>query len=237
MKPEESSTISFDEFAEDYDAALEKGISVSGEDKNFFAKARVDWLASCLANQGIFPKEILDFGCGTGSAIPHMLQAFENSYISGVEVSAKSIEVARSCHVSERVNFFLMEDFQMTNRYDLVFCNGVFHHIPIPERQIALKKILNCLRAGGIFAFWENNPWNPGTRVVMSRIPFDRDAQTLSPISARRMIQSNGFQLLQMDFRFYFPRSLSFLRFTEKILTKIPLGAQYQILAMKPKEF
>lgn len=45
--------------------------------------------------------------------------------------------------------------------------------------------VRRSLRPGGVFAFWEINPWNPGTRHVMSRIPFDRDAIMLTPPEAR----------------------------------------------------
>jgi hypothetical protein len=51
------------------------------------------------------------------------------------------------------------------------------------------------LRPGGLFAPWENNPWNPNTRYVMSRIPFDRDATTLSPPKAVGLLRQNGFQV------------------------------------------
>lgn len=230
------SPMSFDDFAADYDAALEKGISVSGEDKDFFAKARVDWLASCLAKRNFVPRKILDFGCGTGSAIPYFVHAFPEAKVTGAEISSKSIEVAKAKHTAVNVDFLLIEELRAANHYDLVFCNGVFHHIPIPDRDTALKKINGCLRGCGLFAFWENNPWNPGTRIVMSRIPFDRDAQTLSPPTAKKMIQKMGFRILQADFRFYFPRPLAILRFTEILLTKVPLGAQYLILAEKSED-
>src|SRR6059036_11455 len=46
-------------------------------------------------------------------------------------------------------------------------------------------------------SFWENNPWNPGTRLVMSRIPFDRDAVPLSPPEVRRLVLTAGFRLEQ----------------------------------------
>ena len=79
-------------------------------------------------------------------------------------------------------------------------------------------------------AFWENNPWNPGTRYVMSRIPFDRDAITLTPPEARRMLQAGGFDILRTDFLFIFPRVFSWFRGVEPFLVQLPLGAQYQVL-------
>jgi hypothetical protein len=89
------------------------------------------------------------------------------------------------------------------------------------------------LRPGAIFAFWENNPWNPGTRYVMRRVPFDRDAVTLSPPEARRWLRSAGFEILRTDFLFIFPRPLRWLRRLEPILSRAPLGGQYQVLCRK----
>ncbi len=117
---------------------------------------------------------------------------------------------------------------------DMAFCNGVFHHIPLAERADAVASVFQALRPGGLFAFWENNPWNPGTRYVMSRIPFDRNAITLPPPEARRLLRSGGFHVLRSDFLFYFPRALAALRIMEPVLRKLPLGAQYLVLCRKP---
>jgi SAM-dependent methyltransferase len=223
----------FDAFAKDYDAALEKGISISGEDKNYFAKVRVNYLARRLQKYGVSTQKILDFGCGTGSAIPYLLQTFPKAFIVGVEVSSKSIEIAQGLHKSDRVKFALIDEHWADGSFDLVFCNGVFHHIPSHLRQESLQNILAALKPGGFFSFWENNPWNLGTRIVMSRIPFDRDADTISPFAARNLLKKYGFNILESASTFYFPRILSILRPLEVFLAQLPLGAQYMILAQK----
>ena len=43
-----TNTPEFDKYAEDYDAVLSQGLSVSGEDKTYFALKRIAWLADCL---------------------------------------------------------------------------------------------------------------------------------------------------------------------------------------------
>jgi hypothetical protein len=106
--------------------------------------------------------------------------------------------------------------------------------VPPDERQEQLKYIFGSLRKGGLFAFWENNPWNLGTRIVMSRIPFDRDAKTITAGAARRMLKRTGFQVLRTDFLFIFPHFLRWLRPLEALATRFPFGAQYQILCRKP---
>jgi SAM-dependent methyltransferase len=127
-------------------------------------------------------------------------------------------------------------EYQPRAAVDLAFCNGVFHHIPPKDRAEAVRYVSGCLRPGGLFSFWENNPWNPGTRYVMSRIPFDRDAMTLTPPEARRLLREGGFEIIRTHFLFIFPRFLRCCRFIEPLVAGCPFGAQFQVLARKPSE-
>jgi SAM-dependent methyltransferase len=227
----------FDEYADPdaYDAALEQGIAISGEDKSYFARGRVAWLAEILRSKNLRPLHILDYGCGTGTATPFLLDLIGPAQLIGVDLSARSIETARRLHVSDRVRFFTLDEYQPSGEIDLAFCNGVFHHIPLDARSAAVDYLARALRPGGLFSFWENNPWNPGTRLVMKRIPFDRDAITLSPPQARRLVASGGLEVLQTDFLFFFPRALAPFRKLEPRLARLPVGAQYQVLCQKPE--
>ena len=233
-EPSSTNQPAFDQFAGDYDTALAQGLSVTGEDKMYFAKGRVDWTRRILTKLNEHPQTILDFGCGTGTSIPLFLDWPEVKQIIGTDVSPKSLDVAIATHASPRTQFHLMKDYEPNGNIDLIFCNGVFHHIPPIERPDALNFISRCLKPNGLFALWENNPWNPGTRYVMSKIPFDRDAITLSPLYARRLLRQNNFHLLRTDFRFYFPRMLKWLRPLEILGLKIPIASQYLVLARHP---
>jgi SAM-dependent methyltransferase len=220
----------FDEYAGDYESALQQGLSVSGESKDYFAEQRVVWLKQCLKQLEISLETILDFGCGTGSSTPFLLDTLGVKQVLGVDVSAESLVVARQEYDPKRSHFVTLNDYQPSGEIDMAFCNGVFHHIPLAERDGAVQYVHKSLKPGGLFAFWENNPWNPGTRYVMSKIPFDRDAITLTPPEAQGLLTKNGFQIVSTDFLFYFPRSLSFLRGIEPSLSRLPLGAQYLVL-------
>ena len=44
---------------------------------------------------------------------------------------------------------------------------------------------------------------------MMNRIPFDRDAITLSPPEARQLLVVGGFEILRIDYLFIFPNSES----------------------------
>jgi SAM-dependent methyltransferase len=223
----------FDEYADAYEAALESGISVSGESKEYFAEGRIRWLSRCLKRLGLRADSVLDYGCGTGGATPLFFDVLGARSFLGLDVSQRSIAVARTAHGSARAAFALAQDSFPKGEFDLVFCNGVFHHIPPNERDGVVRRIVEALRPGGVFALWENNPLNPGTRIVMSRIPFDRDAILVWPHQARRLVRAAGLRVLRSDYLFIFPRLLKGLRFVEPALSRLPLGAQYQVLGRK----
>jgi SAM-dependent methyltransferase len=224
----------FDEFADSYDESLQQGLSVSGENKDYFAEQRIRWLAGRLNELTFTPRRILDFGCGTGSATPFFRSVFPAAAIVGADVSSRSIDTARKKFGSCGAEFHVLSGFQPRQPFDLAFCNGVFHHIPPADRPAAVDEVVRALAPGGWFAFWENNPWNPGTRIVMRRIPFDREAITLSPPEARHLLRHAGLRVQRTDSCFYFPRALRALRGLEPALAGVPLGAQYMVLAQRP---
>lgn len=223
----------FDEYASHYDAALARGLSISGEDKQYFAQGRLEWLASVLRRLGESPKRTMDFGCGTGSATPLFFQSLGAGSLLGVDSSKELISLAAVNHASDRAKFLPFTQYEPCGEMDLVYCNGVFHHVPPASRLEALDYVFRSLKREGLFSFWENNPWNPGTRYVMRRIPFDRDAVTLTLREARRLLRRAGFQILRTDCLFIFPRSLRWFRGIEPWLVSLPLGAQYQILCRR----
>jgi len=234
QKKKEPGTMEFDRYAMSYDEDLERALSVSGEDKNYFCDGRMKCLGKWLLKKGITAKSVLDYGCGTGSATPYVFQHLGAERLVGSDVSAASIEVARAAHSGEKAVFRLTGEGG-EREFDVAFCNGVFHHIVPSMRAAALNEIRASLRPGGVFAMFENNPWNPGTRYVMSRCAFDCDAMPLSPPEARRIMRDAGFEVVASPrYLFVFPRVLRIFRFLESALSPLPLGAQYVVMGVKP---
>jgi SAM-dependent methyltransferase len=223
----------FDEYAEAYEQALDNAIAVSGEGREYFAEGRVAWLAHCLRDAKETPRTVLDFGCGDGATTPVLLAALQAESAIGIDVSAKSLDIARKQYATSQIRYEFIGEFQPSGRIDLAYCNGVFHHIPPAQRTEALSLINRALRTGGLFGFWENSPWSPATRYVMSRCAFDRDAIMLAPPEARSLLRDGGFEILRTDFRFIFPRALRALRKIEDLVYRVPFGTQYQILCRK----
>jgi len=224
----------FDAYAANYDAELNKGLRLSGESKVYFAEGRMARLRTRLENLPTHPKAALDFGCGTGSATPCFFNILGVESLRGLDPSESSLAEARREWKNYNVTFAISAS-GWEESCDLAFCNGIFHHIPVEDRPAAYATVRATLKPEGYFAFWENNPWNPLTRLAMRLVPFDADAILVWPHEARRTLRENGFEVLKTDYAFFFPKFLSALRFLEPGLRWLPLGGQYFILCRKTK--
>ncbi len=224
----------FDKHADTYDTDLNQALSASGESKEYFAQKRIEWLDRCLHRLQEPPRSALDYGCGIGDTSILLAQIFKLNSVVGLDVSERWLELAHARHDSGACRFSRLQNHSPAADIDLAYCNGTFHHIPLAERGDTVAYIRDCLRPGGLFALWENNPWNPGTRYVMAQCAFDHDAVTLTPPEAVHMLRAGGFEILYLSYLFFFPRALKFLRFLEPSFSKIPLGAQYQVMCRKP---
>ncbi|MES2697083.1 MAG: class I SAM-dependent methyltransferase [Verrucomicrobiota bacterium] len=226
---------SFDAYAGDYEAALDRGLSLTGESRDFYAQRRVEIVRETCQRIGLHIRAVCDYGCGTGDTLPLLHNVLGAARLIGLDPSTASLDEARRRHAGLAVEWATPEAFAATpGSVDLAYCNGVFHHIPPAERLAAARQIFDLLRPGGCWFFWENNPLNPGTRWVMSRIPFDRDAITLTPGEARRLGVDAGGMRIETSYHFYFPNALRALRGTERWLRRIPFGGQYLVVLQKP---
>lgn len=227
----------FDAYARSYLQDLNRGLSLSGESKDYFTSGRLQCLRKRLAVAGAAaPARIVDFGCGIGDTASAIASTFPHASVVGLDISTECLAVARKNFAGERVSFRLADEYDLTcdGQFDLLHCNGVLHHVPLDRRDAVARQMISLVKPGGFVCVWENNPYNPATRWVMSRIPFDRDAVMLRPSTTRALLARNGADCVSTAYLFYFPRWLSRLRRLEGMLEAVPLGAQYGVLARVP---
>ena len=223
----------FDHYATEYDAHLDKGIGLSGENREFFARGRLEIVKKLFRLHAFHPRRAIDFGCGTGMNLGMMAAMWSGLELTGLDSSEHSLSIARQRVPAFADSFCTPENYRETPRapVDWVFCNGVFHHIPPDVRPSALASIISLLRPGGALTLFDNNPFNPGTHLVMRRIPFDRDAKMINPYTLASDLRKIGFSDVSCRFLFVFPRFLRALRPLEQHLDRVPLGAQYAVFA------
>jgi SAM-dependent methyltransferase len=228
-----SETHLFDAYSESYDQALDQALTVTGLAKDHFCKQRLDWLAQCIEKLAEEPRRGLDYGCGNGSSTPLLASTLKLDEAVGVDVAPKIVATARQQYGAKNIQFGVIGEQSIAGEFDIAYCNGVFHHIDVVSRPVAIDYIYRNLRPGGIFALWENNAWSPAARYVMSRCAFDEDAHMLAPPEATRLLRKGGFEIVSTDFFFIFPAFLKALQPLERFARRLPLGAQYQVLARK----
>jgi SAM-dependent methyltransferase len=224
----------FDALVGSYDEEIRRRAALSGETPDFYAAERVKFLGACLQELGRPSRTVLDFGCGMGATVPHLARTLAAETVVGVDESGESVKRAAQNH-GDTGRFLPLDELPARAAFDVVYCSGVFHHIQPPRRGHSLAYVRARLRPGGLFALWENNPWNPIVSVLMSRSFVDRNAVRVTVSEAKRMVREAGFEVLRSDFLFYFPRLLAPLRALEHPLRKVPLGAQYQVLCRNPR--
>lgn len=231
MKPADENKCEFDKSARDYEALFNPWLKIAGASREYFARSRVNWLSYLLHEQEIAPKRVMDFGCGTGMSLSLLAEILEAEQVIGLDTSEESLAVARES-VGSLMQLATPTKYLPQQDLDLVFCNGVFHHIPVAERAAVVDYVYRCLRPGGMFALWENNPWNPIHAFVMRHSEIDKNAIPLPPPESRRLV---GLELsvIRTDYLFFSPGYFRWLHPLEKWLSKVPLGAQYQVLARK----
>jgi SAM-dependent methyltransferase len=222
----------FDEFAATYESTMERACAIAGESNDFYAFGRLQWCRRRLRSY-LPVHAVLDFGCGIGGSFKYFFDTLGCSTVIGLDPSTESLRIAKEKHPGLELQLSTPKEFVPTGSIPLAFCNGVFHHIPPPARHSSLRLIRRALSKDGIFAFWENNPWNPIVTYAMSLNRFDRNAETLSPWHSARLLKEAGFHIISIDYCFFFPHFAWRLRCLEPALRWLPVGAQYLVLARK----
>ncbi len=226
----------FDTRAPDYQSQLAEGLRLSGESKEFFARSRLRHLRAYWDLRGRpEPESVIDYGCGVGDVTRLLAEVFPRARVLGVDPSKTFVEEARRAHGSSRIDFAPLQGFEPLAALaaDLVHLNGVVHHVPRRDRGAFFTALAACVRPGGLVALFDNNPWNPGTHLVMRRIPFDRGVHPVRAGDVARRLEVAGLSVLELRYLFYFPASLRALRPAERWLERAPFGAQYGLYAEK----
>lgn len=213
----------FDQYAGDYDRLLEEALPSTASDE-YFAAYKVDLLVQRAKHRSI--AAVLDFGCGTGRSVPYLEKAFPDATIYGFDPSEECLKLAKS-----RSKALFESEIKLLPKghFDIVLAANVFHHISTDERPAVLRTCASLLSDEGRIALFEHNPFNPLTRWVFERCAFDRGAQMLPMSEAKGLARDAGLTVTFGAYTLFVPPFLRRLRFVERALGRLPLGAQYYV--------
>jgi ubiquinone/menaquinone biosynthesis C-methylase UbiE len=227
----------FDQYVRDYKEIIDRGAALTGESFEYFIELRVDLLAREIEAAGAAsPLRILDFGCGIGATEKVLRERFPGARIEGVDSSAESLRAAEAIGLRD-VKFHFAEGESLPfpdASFDLIYSNGTFHHIDHGKHGAVLSELQRVLRSGGHLFVFENNPLNPLMVRGMRQNPFDAGTKMLFPWYLRKVVRRAALRARAPRYYVFYPKQLKRLRWSEKYLRAVPIGAQYYVWGTKP---
>jgi SAM-dependent methyltransferase len=228
----------FDKFAAEYRELHAANIALSGERPEYFAEYKIVDVAAELARvrgNRAEPPAVLDFGAGVGYSVPFFLEHMPGARITCLDVSQKSLDIGAAKHAAS-AEFRRFDGAHIPyadGTFDVALASCVFHHIPHAEHVALLSEIRRVLADDGLLVVFEHNPLNPLTRHAVNTCIFDEHAELMLAPTLRRRVRAAGFAAPRVRYRIFVPGWLRSLRWLEKWLTWLPLGAQYYVVASK----
>lgn len=124
------------------------------------------WILEKLAKYKKTNAQILDVGCG-GGFLSNAL-AREGYKITGVDLSAESIEVAKRYDTTMTVQYIVADAYRLPFKdqsFDVITAMDFLEHIEEPAR--AIHEFSRVLRSGGVFIFHTfNRNWLAGLVII-----------------------------------------------------------------------
>ncbi len=219
----------FDKFADDYSAAHERNLRVTGEKPEVFARAKAAALREAVKAFGLAePGTLLDFGSGVGVSLPHLKSEFPDTALTAFDVSARSLDMSRLRNgaIAEFVAGNSLAALE-GRKFDAIFTACVFHHIPPELHGQIFAQLRGLLSQGGLMIVFEHNPLNPVTRHIVRTCPFDENAVLIGAGTLAQRQRDAGFEDVRVRYTGFFPGFLRALRPLERGLSGLPIGAQY----------
>ncbi len=109
-------------------------------------------LAKILKRYGIKrSSSILEVGCGIGVFTKLVAKISKSASLTGVDISARNIELAKKNLPEKRFTFFqndFSENININKKFDFIILADVIEHIPIEKYERLFSNIRNCCVQG-----------------------------------------------------------------------------------------
>ncbi len=230
----DSKQVSFDDYVETYKSKIDDSIGFIGQEVDFFIEIKAELLLR-LAQKSfgqLVNIKALDIGCGVGLVDKFLKVRIKN--LCGVDIEEGVVEKAKLNN--PEVNYMIYDGARLPfedNTFDLCFAINVMHHVPPAMWENFAIEMQRVLKAGGIAAVFEHNPFNPLTRKVVRDCEFDRDAVLLNHGKIKSLFKTANLKVFDDAYIVFFPFQAKLFRSIESALGWLPLGAQHYVTGRK----
>ena len=129
-----------------FDAEL-VGLLAGVEEQSFWFRSRNELIVSTFKRYFPDAQNFLEIGCGTGFVLQGMREALPDVELSGAELSAEGLEVARRRLPGVRLLELDVLAMPFEQAFDVVGAFDVLEHVDADE--LALRGILRAVKQGG----------------------------------------------------------------------------------------
>jgi SAM-dependent methyltransferase len=222
----------YNEFRDRYVDDLDAAVRFSGKDHTFFTRRKADELLE-LAERYVAPARTLnalDVGCGLGLTDAFLAGRFAS--LTGVDVAAGVLERAAARNPDAHYELYDGERLPWRDEtFDVTFCAGVVQVLPRNRRSGLLSELRRVTSGRGIVVVFEHNPYNPLTRLAVRRFSLGHDAQMLPARQLVHLAERAGLAVLERGYILLVPSDSRLARGVERRVERLPLGAQYVVVA------
>jgi SAM-dependent methyltransferase len=227
-------TAEFDSHADSYREAVEESIGFSGIELDFFARRKADLLLDVVARRVGDPAglTLLDVGCGIGVTDRFLVDRVGR--MLGVDMSHEAVARAREANPGVSYQAYEGEVLPYEDEcVDVAFAICVMHHVPPAGRPGLALELRRVVRRGGLAVIFEHNPFNPFTRLAVSRCEFDEDAILLTRRESSHVLAGAGLEPVEARYVVFFTAEGPRLAAAERLLRWLPAGAQHYVAARR----
>ena len=175
---------------------------------------------------GAAPIRILEIGCGTGLVARAMAE--DGHRVTAIDPAAPMLEVGRRSSFGDRVHWLqgTAEEFEVAERFDLVFMTGHAFQVLLKDDQIrrSLANIRRHIALGGTFAFETRNPALPWETIFENARTLEAEA---GPIPVEWRVLWRRGELVRFDTHYHLADGV---RVSESTLRFLPLDRLREFL-------
>lgn len=225
----------FAEHADSYRDDVAGSIAFSGTEHEFFVRRKADALVDLAERLLGDPStlSVLDVGCGVGLTDQHLVARV--GALHGTDVAPEV--VAQAATRNPGVGYLAYDGRVLPHEagtFDLAFAICVAHHVEVEDRPGFAAELARVVRPGGLVVVFEHNPYNPLTRLAVSRCEFDDGVVLLARRTVTGLLEGAGLDVVEARYLLFTTIDRAWAVSAERPLRGVPLGAQHYVAARVP---